>query len=322
MGTDGGPTDPTTLSADEAFAILGDETRLQILQALGEAGEPLSYAELFDDVEYDDSSNFHYHLNKLLKQFVRKTDEGYELRLTGKRVVEAVLSGVVTDDPVGDRSPVDMACPYCGSRTEMGYFDEVIVVYCAECTGQIEKSRASRAERWPIPAADIVGYVRLPPAGVYDRTPTEILEAAQIRTLSEIQSIAREVCPRCSADLDRSIDVCEDHHAGDRFCSECGHQFGVRIDVECTNCIFETVSPFPTHALANTDLIEFMIDHGIDPFAPTTFHLSACEEEFVSTEPFEARYTFTADNDMLTLTVDDDLSVVDATRHDTHEAEK
>ena len=35
------------LSPDAAFAVLGDETLLQILRTLGEADEPLAFSELF-----------------------------------------------------------------------------------------------------------------------------------------------------------------------------------------------------------------------------------------------------------------------------------
>jgi hypothetical protein len=43
-------------------------------------------------------------------------------------------------------------------------------------------------------------------------------------------------------------------------------------------------------------------------------------EEVPPTEPFEARFTCTIGDDALTVTVDDDLSVVDSTRHDSAES--
>ena len=59
--------------------------------------------------------------------------------------------------------------------------------------------------------------------------------------------------------------------------------------------------------------MKFLIEHGIDPIAPEAFHLSSLDERILSTDPFKARFTFTADGDALTLTVDDDLVVVDVT---------
>lgn len=318
MTTDTDPRESTTLSPDEAFDVVGDGTRLQILQALAESSEPLAYSELFDRIDYDDTSNFTYHLEKLVGHFVRKTDDGYVPRLAGRRVIEAIFSGVVTENPVVDRTDIDMACMYCGGPSEMAYHNGVAVIYCQECEGRIGKS--GPAEQWPIPASDIVGSVAIPPAGVYDRTPTEILDAAGISTVSGVQSIVRGVCPGCSASINRSPRVCEDHNTEDGFCDHCNHRFGVSIAVRCTNCPFKTISPYPTHALGTIRLVAFMTERGIDPFASDAFHLRACEEKILSTNPLEAQYTFTADGDAITLIVDDDLSVVDATRHEASES--
>jgi hypothetical protein len=172
------------------------------------------------------------------------------------------------------------------------------------------------AEDWPISADDIVGYVSIPPAGVYGRTPTEILEAAGIWTLADLQAIVRDVCPRCAASIERSAFVCDDHTGTDDFCDQCNHQFGVRIEVQCTNCIFRSRSPYPTHALGNLDLVAFMAAHEIDPFASDGFHLSSCDEEILSIEPLEARYTFSVDGDSISLTVEEDLSVREVTRRE------
>ena len=79
MPTDTRSEESATLSPDEAFAVLGDETRLQILQTLGEADEPLAFSALFDRIEYDDSSNFGYHLDKLVgvTQDLENTDQRF-----------------------------------------------------------------------------------------------------------------------------------------------------------------------------------------------------------------------------------------------------
>lgn len=311
MTTTPEPDTARSLSPEEAFAVLGDETRLQILEVLGGADGPLSYTELFDRIEYDDSANFTYHLERLVDHFVRKTDEGYAPRLPGRRVIEAIYSGVVTDGLLIERTATDLTCMYCGHPTEMAYYDEVAVVYCSECEGRI--GNLGLAEDWPITADDIVGYVSIPPAGVYGRTPTEILEAAGIWTIADVQAIVREVCPRCAASIERSARVCDDHTTTEDFCDQCNHQFGVSVEVQCTNCIFRTKSPYPTHALGNLDLVEFMTAHNIDPFASNGFHLSACEEEILSIEPLKARYTFSANGDSISLTVDPDLSVIEVT---------
>lgn len=320
MTTESTPEEATAASPDEAFNMLGDPTRLQILQAIGEAGEPLAFSELFDRIRYDDYSNFGYHLDKLVGHFVDKRDTGYELTRPGRRVVEAVLAGTVTDDPEIERTATEWSCLFCDSPAEMSYRGGGAVLYCADCDGLMNESRAEAmpeaSQTVPKDSADdIVGYVGLPPAGVYGRSPTEVLESAEIWTLGQIQQLTRGVCPRCSAAVERSVRVCDAHAPSDGVCDRCDHRFGVTGTVTCTNCIVEADSPFVMFALGNTDLMAFMIEHGIDPIAPRAFHKRAGEEEILSTDPLEAKFTFTADDESLTLTVKEGPTVVDVTRN-------
>lgn len=298
-----------TISPEEAFSVLGDETRLQILQTLGEAEDPLAFLELFDRVEYDDTANFNYHLKQLNGHFVRKTDEGYVLQHAGRRVMGAILSGAVTDSPELERTPVDAPCFLCGGPMEVSYREERLSAYCTDCGGT--RNESSDTVRGPTEAAgDIIGSVGLPSAGVHGRTPRELLRAAEIWSVAHGQATARGVCPRCSAPIDRTVRVCEDHDAKDGCCETCGQRFAVTTAVSCTNCIISGESAFSSYLLGTTEVMAFLIDHGIDPIRPEAFHLSEYEETVLSVDPFEARFTFTADDETLTLTVDDDLSVV------------
>jgi len=320
MPTDTRSEESATLSPDEAFAVLGDETRLQILQTLGEADKPLAFSALFDRIEYDDSSNFGYHLDKLVDHFVRKADEGYHLQQAGRRVVESVLSGAVTDDPVLAPSEIDRPCPFCSSPIEVGFQQERVEMHCTECPGLRghAESDENRFDEY-----GTLGYLLLPPAGIHGRTPPEVLRAAEIWTATEIQAVARGVCRRCSASVDHAVHACEAHDATDGRCDQCGQRFGARFAATCTNCIFDVEAPIAPHLAVHTDLMAFMIEHDIDPVSPEAFDFpyAAVEETILSTDPFEARFTFTADDDTLTLTVDGDLSVVDVARGQTAETE-
>jgi hypothetical protein len=253
--------------------------------------------------------------------FVAKTDAGYELRRAGERVVEAVLSGAVTDDPVLERTEIDQSCPYCGASVEVRYAQERLVSYCTECEGSYAGSSASgvqstRNER------GYLGYEPLPPAGLDERSPTEVRRAAHTWNMSERLPAASGVCPRCSAALGETVETCDDHDDDGR-CSTCGHRHAVRHTADCTNCIFRQGGAFVLALLADTELLSFLTDHGINPVAPTahsaprfTEVVMDYDEELVSVDPLEARFTFVVDGDALTLTVDDDLDVVATERHD------
>lgn len=87
---DSDPQADGLLPPDEAFAALGNETRIAILLALEGRGDALSYSELKRQVGVYDSGRFNYHLDRLLGHFVDGTSDGYRLRDVGRRAAWAV----------------------------------------------------------------------------------------------------------------------------------------------------------------------------------------------------------------------------------------
>jgi ssDNA-binding Zn-finger/Zn-ribbon topoisomerase 1 len=303
------PTEPPALSPDEAFSMLGNETRVRILQELGEAGEPLSFTDLRTRVGIDQGAQFNYHLDKLVAHFVRKGEDGYSLRQAGRRVVEAVLSGAITEDPTVERTEVTgWPCPYCGAPTEMAFREERVERYCTECPGLYSTSKSARGEYGDL------GLLTLPPAGVQDRSPEEVLGAALTWSYAEWLVAANDVCPRCSARVDRSVSVCESHEDGEPICGRCGRRQAVSFRVACENCTYELGSILSLHLAASVELLAFTTAHGVNPLADPWDWGWAYDEEVVSTDPFAGRFTFTVDDDSLTLTVDETLAVVAAER--------
>ncbi|MFC7044527.1 winged helix-turn-helix domain-containing protein [Halobacteriaceae archaeon GCM10025711] len=161
--------------ATEAFSVLGHETRLAILLALWEAYEPfeddnaVSFAELRKRVGMSDGSQFNYHLQQLVGQFVRQTDDGYELRRAGHQLVRTVIAGAGIQDPVLEPTEVDQACYLCGGSTVVSYRDEMLFWACTECDGLKDAANG--------PAGVLAGR-EFDPAGFTDRSPEELLNAA------------------------------------------------------------------------------------------------------------------------------------------------
>lgn len=304
---------PETPSPQQAFALLGDETRLEILQVLGGASAPLSFSELYSHVDYQDSSNFGYHLQKLVGHFVSKTPDGYSLRQPGRRVIEAVLSGAVTANPILEPTTVDRPCPFCGHDVQIAYNAERIALHCPHCAGFQDFDGAAFE-----PDIGNLGHLLLPPAGVHNRTPDEILRAAEVWSATEVQSVVLGVCRRCSARVEQSIHACDSHDPDGSKCSTCGLRFGVMFQADCTNCPFSVQAPLVTYLAGQPELMTFMLDHGIDPYSQEAFVFptAAVEETLVSTDPFEAHYVFTADSETLALTVEDGPRVTRVDRQD------
>lgn len=307
-----GPESDGPPSPEAAFAALGDETRLAVLRTLGEAAEPLAFTELRQRVGYDTASNFSYHLDQLRGHFIQQTDRGYELRRPGERVVEAVLSGAVTDDPSVARTQVDRACPYCGAPVELSYHQEQVTAFCTDCAGVYGGSTTTGSTADAAPDG-LLGYLPLPPAGVRDRSLPEIERAAWTWGFRVMVALANGVCPWCSAPLDQAAEVCGDHDAADGLCPRCGNRHAVQLHSRCRNCIFDHEGAFVLKLVTNTRFLAFVTGHGLNPVFDQWEFGWEYDEAVNSTNPFDAEFTFEIGDDVLTVTVDDELSVTDTT---------
>lgn len=316
---DGGPH----LSPDDAFGVLGNETRMEILRTLGQADQPLSFSELRDRIGMADSGQFNYHLGQLEGHFVEKTDEVYRLRQPGKRVIQAVLSGAVTRDPALEIAEVDDRCYLCEASIMVDYQEESVGIFCTRCSGNFDIPEAALAER--LGSEDLaselgfVGASALPPAGIQGRSTRETYRASLKWTLLEAFSNSVGICPRCSASVENHVEICETHDSSNGICDACGKRHAIQHHVNCTNCIYTRAGLISLYLIANPEFLKFLIDHGANPIAPSApmefwGYFTPDEEVIVSSDPFEAQFTFTIEGDTLILTVDDDLSVVDVQR--------
>lgn len=96
------PTDP--------LEVLGNELRMDILRALADADEPLSFTELRTATGVRDTGRFNYHLRRLCEYFVRETGGGYELGHAGNRVIAAGQAPADAEPP----AETTEQCPVCG----------------------------------------------------------------------------------------------------------------------------------------------------------------------------------------------------------------
>lgn len=112
------------------------------------------------------------------------------------------------------------------------------------------------------------------------------------------------------------VSVCEFHDANGGVCERCDSRYAAKLQVKCPNCIFETRATLASCFSAHTDVLAFMTAHGLNPVATDDIAAvhraySDYEEEILSVDPFKGRFTFSIDGDELTVTVDDELEVVD-----------
>lgn len=301
------------IAPEEAFSLLGNDTRMSILQVLGAADGPLSFTEIREAVGIRQGGQFNYHLDKLVGHFVDKTNGGYALRQPGQRVVEAVLSGAVTMDPVHEPQPIDFTCRICGEQIHVSYRGERLELYCTECVGQYSRSEKGRDSVFDDPDGWLGGY-HLGPAGAMDRDPHEMLHASSLKSHLQVLAWANGLCPACDGTVERSVNVCEYHTGGDQLCDRCQRRHAVQVHVTCTNCPNEIDGMAINVLAAHLPLRQFIADHGIDPIVEGFKWGWDYKEEIRSHDPLEIAFTFELDGEAMTVVVDDQLTVIDVER--------
>jgi DNA-binding transcriptional ArsR family regulator len=304
--------------ATDAFELLADETRLAILLVLWDAYEPFTddksvpFSELYDRVDYDSPGNFSYHLEKLEGQFVRqRSDGGYELRITGLKLVQTIIAGV--QDATLEPTELDRPCWFCESPVAITYKDGVVYLVCTECEG------SSSDQVMP---GGYLSAMKFDPAGLANRTPEEIFAAVTVAAWRHMQTMFDGLCGTCSGSVEAWLEHCMDHDDAGR-CEDCGRTNPTRARFRCRVCEdFHATSP-EILALFHPATIAFYENHGTstrwraDDVGSVTRVgdlLETHEMEFVSEDPPRVVVTVPADGDELRLTFDESVSVVEVSR--------
>lgn len=311
------------VSPEEVFALLGNETRMQILHALWEAYDPIaeesavSFSELYDAAEVDDSGQFNYHLDKLRGTYVRRTDAGYEFNPVGLKLVQSVIAGAgqeISFEPVA----IDVNCRLCSGDTYLAYEAGKVLHVCADCDGHFDDPAYPDGTLWG---------TSFPPAGVVDRSPEELFATLSFKTFPVQAMLSGGICPRCNGPLDQSIEVCEEHApAEDGPCPQCGYTQPFRVNWVCTVCKYHATGSIGETVKNHPAVIAFYYDHDISfgyPYAPNSFdaireheqvqRAIEYDEEAVSTDPLRLRVTIEYEDDAISLTLDEELAVLDVT---------
>lgn len=305
------------LSAEEAFSVLGDETRLDIVRVLWQAGAlreyddlderttTMSFSELRRRVDVDDNGRFNYHLSKLSPHFVRQTDDGYRLSGAGKKIARTVVA--ISSPPAPDVSEgIDTDCPMCGSGVTATYEDQWLRFTCSECDGLFGDAN---------PEGTILNSA-FSATAITERTPDEAIRTSLYRCMLDLTYMMRGVCRECAGPVRGSVSVCDDHEPGaDGPCETCGSNFAAWGEMRCGGCRFAKRLPVEICVLGLPPVIAFLYWHGVDVLDPALEEVVDAVRTRIGTavteDPFRVTATIEVDGDEVTLTLDEDLSVVD-----------
>lgn len=176
-------TGPNRTVPDDAYAALGDETRLEILFELADHYEAawsagwLSFSNLCDRVGVDDTSRFNYHLQTLQDEFVVKENEQYRPTIAALEVVTAIRSGTYDGETEPCESVIDERCPHCDRQLVARHDRHLLMLACPE-------------------HGTTLGYP-VPPVAAGHQSLEALVEIALRRHAADIESVRRGVCPYC-----------------------------------------------------------------------------------------------------------------------------
>lgn len=304
------------ISPDEAFAVLGNEIRLEIIRVLWRADaahqyddgsdtvETKSYSELQKEVGIEDNGKFNYHLSELAPHFVRRTDEGYRLSGAGKQIARTVIavSGVESLD---FSAKLDDDCPLCGAQLAATYDDQWLRIRCTECDGLF-------GDQAPTGTLFLTNY---PAAGLTTRDPEQALATGLYRCAMDITYLMYGICRECAGPISSSVTACDAHeNQRGQPCATCGTPFPVWADMRCDICGFAKRLPvemfvtgliMATRMIANheTDIRVLSFEEAIDL-------LQNKVETSVSEDPFRISVTVTIGATPFTVTLDNGMNVI------------
>ena len=269
--------------AVEAFSLLGDDTRLAIIRALWDADEPLSFGELRERVGVRDSGRFNYHLKKLDERFVQKTDDGYDLRFAGRRVIGALLEGTYDQADDVEPIPVDGPCLECGASLTYRYENEMASVTCEEGHDLLRSG--------------------LPPGVLAGRDDEELPRVFERYVRRQHERMKSGFCPNCSGPTVPRVYESE-------LWNQTEHTI---VKYTCERCGRTLHSDVAANLLDHPETVAFARSHDVDVRETVIWKLPLLTnaETTVTEDPFRAQVTFSLDGDELTFVVDDEFSIVD-----------
>ena len=291
--------DETTPAA--AFSRLANDTRVEILRALGGSGERdprqmpykpfdtdepegLSYAELRARADVADSGRFNYHLGQLVDHFIEKSGDTYRLSWLGVLAFRFVIAGVLHDQVTVDPFETDSLCGACETPLEACYpSEQLFFLQCPDC--------GSRP----------VG-IDLPAHAVRNRSHEELLRVVDRRERGQISLLSDGICYWCAGRVEAAVHPSPAPREGVRrtqptvtlLCQDCG---GVR---------FPTVG---TVVATDPRVVAFLVNHADDcdrfvwewPFTTAPDAVTVAP-----TDPLRVRVDVEADDDaQLRVVVDD-----------------
>lgn len=279
----------------DAIGSLGNRTRLEILLALAEAEREhqtqyyaMSFTDLYRAVDVDSTSQFSYHLKRLVGQFVAETEDGYHLTYAGEKIVRAVLSGVYESAPEFDPVEVGGVCVFCDESSLVATLvDECFAVQCASCDSVLLTDFFPRSQ-------------------VRDRTPSELAASFGYRIWGSFVQLRGDVCPECYGRIETVVEEYEHDHE-----DRTAHL----LVSTCPQCWLVLRLPLEVAAAFHPAAVGFFWEHGVSLLDVPLWEVfgyiasGALCAEVASVDPLDAQFELELGGDVLRLRMDETLTI-------------
>lgn len=275
------------LDSATAFALLGNEIRLEIVTSLheGRLDGPIPFSELYAELGVDDTGKFNYHLSKLVPHFVSKTEDGYELTAAGNRIARALAAGMYTDSPEFGPVGIDGECYRCGtSALVAAYSDERLRISCDSCD-------------------DLILGVTVPPSIVRNRTVEAVIDAFDRWSRIEVEQAWQGLCPNCGGAVTWDLLTDPPEHLG----------FDVLPSFRCEICGMVRSTSFGALTYRIPEVRSFYRRHELDVTKRPYWEIETIMDTKVtllSEDPWRIRVTCTAGSEACLVDFDADVRVV------------
>lgn len=292
----------------ELFSLLGNETRLAILEVMWEgfdgdrpgteANGAIAYAELRRLAGYEGTGNFSYHLGSLEGSLVERRADGYVLSPLGSTVIHAIQTWTTVEDVIVDPTVIEDACPFCEGSVVASSERELLRVRCRACGG--------------LSSGGVILDVPIERTMAADIRIDRLLDIGTQTHQQRIESNRHGICCVCHDRLDQRIKICTDHvPESDGICRGCGRRFTGELVIDCKSCGLTDVDSLVEYALVTPAVEAYFERCGRGPLSvgPWRYRLDGVHsvtETIVSDDPITVRYRFDRGTDPLVLRVVDD----------------
>lgn len=235
-------------TAADVFRLLSDEIRLDILRTVATAQHEnratgvadLSFSELYDRVDVENTSKLSYHLGELTGTFLRKHDAGYAFTHAGEQLIRFILAKNYL--PPTDFGTIEVAgsCLFCGEQALQAMLEEqYFMIQCGDCDR---------------PAFSF----RVRPAQVRSHTGDDLIDAVIWEQAGDLLKTRQGICPDCAGRIDTEVIDADTVPVSEHV----PVSFGTYS--ECQQCKRYMSLALPYAAAYHPESVAFHWEHGVD----------------------------------------------------------